>query len=427
MSYIKEEYKNSDELANMKENYAVDKTKTPQLDPAYYQNKLLAKDVLNKLNNMKFSYDVNGDALYQQYKNQYMQQGKLAMQDTIAQAAAMTGGYGNSYAATAGNQAYQGYLTKLNDVIPELYQLAYDKFTDEKNDLRSLYDIYNGEAAEIYNMHRDNVNDWNTTLDRQLSEITQKENFEYGVWSDNETIKWNQHVNEQEQEQIDKEWKYTTEQDTKDDAKDMVLTLIGAGVMPDAALLKTAGISSKDAQALVDKTNASLVVNDGGDDFSKYTFAGVNEDNGKMIFYKDGEKYEFDEGINPYGAGSNPDAKYGTFKNGYQPNNVGGNFLSKTGEKITVNGVEQNIWKTEDGNKYYWDGTKGEYIELSVDDATQNIKRFINNLTPESQHDAIARNMYGSYSDYVDKMIEEALEKGKLSEEEAKYVIRTLL
>ena len=52
-----------------------------------------------------FSYDVNSDALYQQYANQYIQQGKMAMQDTIGQASAMTGGYGNSYAATAGNQA----------------------------------------------------------------------------------------------------------------------------------------------------------------------------------------------------------------------------------------------------------------------------------------------------------------------------------
>jgi hypothetical protein len=61
------------------------------------------------LNRKAFSYDLNGDALYQQYKDMYMAQGKLAMQDTMGQAASMTGGYGNSYAASAGNQAYQGY------------------------------------------------------------------------------------------------------------------------------------------------------------------------------------------------------------------------------------------------------------------------------------------------------------------------------
>ena len=31
----------------------------------------------------KFSYDLNADALYQQYKNQYTTQGKMAMMDTI--------------------------------------------------------------------------------------------------------------------------------------------------------------------------------------------------------------------------------------------------------------------------------------------------------------------------------------------------------
>ena len=129
MSYIREEYKDSDALAKKKSDYGVLETKTPTLDPAYNQKVALSDDILNQLKNKKFSYDINGDALYHQYKNQYAQQGKLASQDTMAQAAAMTGGYGNSYAATAGNQAYQGYLTKLNDVIPELYHLPMKRTT----------------------------------------------------------------------------------------------------------------------------------------------------------------------------------------------------------------------------------------------------------------------------------------------------------
>ena len=61
--------------------------------------------ILDQINNReKFSYDLNGDALYQQYKQQYMNQGKLAMVDTMGQASAMTGGYGSSYAETVGNQ-----------------------------------------------------------------------------------------------------------------------------------------------------------------------------------------------------------------------------------------------------------------------------------------------------------------------------------
>ena len=75
-------------------------------------------DTLNKiLNREKFSYDMNADALYQQYKDQYMLGGKMAMMDTIGQTTALTGGYGNSYAATAARQAYQGSLQQLGDIF----------------------------------------------------------------------------------------------------------------------------------------------------------------------------------------------------------------------------------------------------------------------------------------------------------------------
>ena len=72
------------------------------------------------MNRKPFTYDLNGDALWQQYKDQYTNQGKLAMMDTMGQAAALTGGYGSSYAQNAGQQAYQGYLQQLNDRVPEL-------------------------------------------------------------------------------------------------------------------------------------------------------------------------------------------------------------------------------------------------------------------------------------------------------------------
>ena len=53
----------------------------------------------DKIANRKdFTYDVNADAMYQQLKDQYIQGGRMAMMDTMGQAQAMTGGYGNSYA-----------------------------------------------------------------------------------------------------------------------------------------------------------------------------------------------------------------------------------------------------------------------------------------------------------------------------------------
>lgn len=119
-----------------------------------------AKQAMEKyMNRDKFSYDLNGDALYQQYKDQYTTQGKLAMQDTIGQASAMTGGYGNSYAQSAGQQAYQGYLQQLNDRVPELYQLALDQYNQEGENLLNQYGLLADRENTEYGRYRDTVSD----------------------------------------------------------------------------------------------------------------------------------------------------------------------------------------------------------------------------------------------------------------------------
>ena len=114
------------------------------------------------VNREKFSYDVNADALYQQYKDQYVSLGKLAMQDTMGQAAAMTGGYGNSYAASVGNQAYQSYLSQLNQVVPELYGMAYDRYRQEGQDMLNQYSMLGDMRDTEYNQYLNELNQyWN--------------------------------------------------------------------------------------------------------------------------------------------------------------------------------------------------------------------------------------------------------------------------
>ncbi len=101
---------------------------------------LLSQKALDAyLNREDFQYDVNADALYQRYKDQYTQLGKRAMQDTMGQAAALTGGYSSSYAQSVGQQAYNRYLQQLGDVVPELYQLAYDRYRDKGDRLYKSY------------------------------------------------------------------------------------------------------------------------------------------------------------------------------------------------------------------------------------------------------------------------------------------------
>ena len=155
------------------------------------------KGAIDKIaNREKFSYDLNGDALYQQYKDQYINQGRLAMQDTIGQASAMTGGYGNSYAATAGNQAYQSYLQKLNDVVPELYQMAYDKYNQEGEDLYNQASLYNTMYNTEYGQYRDAVSDWQNEANRLSDRYYNESNLDYSRFVDNRDYYTNQYNNE---------------------------------------------------------------------------------------------------------------------------------------------------------------------------------------------------------------------------------------
>lgn len=91
------------------------------------------------VNGEDFEYDLNGDILYRQMADQYSQLGQLAMRDAMGTAAGLTGGYGNSYAQHAGQQAYQQHLTQLNANIPEFYDRAYQRWTDEQAALMDEY------------------------------------------------------------------------------------------------------------------------------------------------------------------------------------------------------------------------------------------------------------------------------------------------
>lgn len=93
------------------------------------------------MNRGAFSYDMANDPFYQQYAQQYTQLGKQAMRDTQAQSASLTGGYGNSWAASAGSQAYQGYLDQLNNMAPEFYDRAYQQWLGEGDMLATQYNL----------------------------------------------------------------------------------------------------------------------------------------------------------------------------------------------------------------------------------------------------------------------------------------------
>lgn len=158
------------------------------------------------LNREKFSYDLNGDALYQQYKDRYIQQGQMAMQDTMGQAAALTGGYGNSYAQGVGQQTYQGYLQGLNDKVPELYQLALDRYNQETNDLYNQYSLLGQRENQDYGRYRDTVSDWNTERDYLAGRYDSERSYDYGKYADGRDFGYQQYQDAAAKDQWEREF-----------------------------------------------------------------------------------------------------------------------------------------------------------------------------------------------------------------------------
>lgn len=228
--------------------------------PGEYQSNWQSQlnETLDKiLNREEFSYDLNGDALYQQYKDQYMLQGKQAMMDTMGQAQAATGGYGNSYAQTVGQQVYQGHLQQLNDKVPELYKLALDQYNQEGQDLYNQYGLYADMDEREYGRYRDKVSDYNTELARLIDEARYQDETGYNRYSADKTFDYGQFIDSIE-------YDYKVNRDAIADAEtkkkyayDTAMGMLNLGVTPSAQMLADAGISSSDANAIVKKVKTN--------------------------------------------------------------------------------------------------------------------------------------------------------------------------
>lgn len=180
--------------------------------------------LMEQINNRKpFQFDLGSNALYNQHKQQYTLAGQKAMQDTMGQASGLTGGYGSSYAQSVGNQAYNDYLTKLNAVVPEIYaqeRSAYDAAGDDMyKRLSMLQGLQGADEDRAYR-------EW------QMAQAEQS------AAGDRERQQWQQ------------------QQTERGNALSYVQYLLGLGVMPGADQLAAAGMTSAEAQAIIDRYNS---------------------------------------------------------------------------------------------------------------------------------------------------------------------------
>lgn len=106
--------------------------------------------IVDSLLSSSFHYDAASDPVYQQYEAQYTKQGQRAAQDAYGEAAARTGGYGSSYAATAATQANNYYMSELASKIPALYDAAYDMYAEDVSRQQSYANLLSSLGKEYY-------------------------------------------------------------------------------------------------------------------------------------------------------------------------------------------------------------------------------------------------------------------------------------
>lgn len=161
-----------------------------------YQNQIddLTRQILNR---EAFSYDPEKDPTYQQYKESYTRSGERAMQDTLGQVSARTGGLASSYAGSAAQQTYDNYMGALADKIPELKQLAYSMYQDEGDTQRANLEMLMALEQGDYAKYADLLAQYNT--DRS---------FDYGVYRDDIS-----------DSRYDQEWEYQVGRDEIADSR----------------------------------------------------------------------------------------------------------------------------------------------------------------------------------------------------------------
>ena len=120
-----------------------------------------------------FTYSIDKDALFKQYRDRYQSLGRRAMEDTMGRAQNMTGGYGNSYAQTAGQQSYQTYLGELSEVTPKLYAQALERYKQEGQDLQDRYDAARALEQQEYSRHQDELDAYNRDMSRLQAQADQ--------------------------------------------------------------------------------------------------------------------------------------------------------------------------------------------------------------------------------------------------------------
>ncbi len=173
-----------------------------------YQNRYDGRiqELLDAVTNRgDFSYDAEKDPLFSQYRKQYIREGQRASADAMGQAAAMSGGLPSSFAGTAAGQAANYYNAQLTDKIPELEELAYQKYLN-------AFDMDRAKLSAVQNAEQ---SDYQKFLN-ELGQYNSDRSFAYGQFSDQLSREQGDRDAAEERRRYENETAYQREQDDRD-------------------------------------------------------------------------------------------------------------------------------------------------------------------------------------------------------------------
>lgn len=225
----------------------------PVYDNQYAEQQQALLDAI--LNRPDFTWSKETDPLWGSYKKSYLREGDRATANALAQASAASGGRPSTAAVTAATQAGDYYATQLNDIIPTLYQQAYDRYLNEYSMMLQDLGAVNTQEQLDYAKYLDQLTQYNTDrnfaydtylgdfniLQGQLASLQGQDDVDYGRYLD--TI--NLGIQRDETE-------YQRQQQNQALVQAQVDAILAAGGTPSAELVGASGYSSEYIQALED-------------------------------------------------------------------------------------------------------------------------------------------------------------------------------
>ena len=207
----------------------------------------------NLLNRDQFSYNPNTDPVYSSYEKTYRREGNRATANALAQASAATGGRPSSYAVSAATQAGNYYASQLSDIIPTLYQQAYDRYLNEYQMKQSDLNAINTQEQMDYNRYLTNLQQYNTDRDLAYNTWLQGYNMaQNGLNALNQQsqIDYGRYADALNQYNIDRNFDYNQYTYEQSIAQETVNQILANGGTPSDELLARAGYTPDYASTL---------------------------------------------------------------------------------------------------------------------------------------------------------------------------------